>query len=322
MAPERDSSLDRETLNKVAPRIMEEVSRYLVGREDLVRLLIVALLSGGHVLVEGLTGTAKTLMARTFSQAIGGEFKRVQLTPDMLPGDITGFNLYRPDGSSNFVPGPLFAHVVLADELNRATPRTHSAFIEAMQERQVTVEGTTYPLPSPFLVVASQVPYGSEGTYPLTDVQTDRFMLRVWSGYPERDEELQILAQADLLEEPKVEPMTTPQEILELREAVKEVHISELVQGYIVSLVDRVRRDEDVLMGPSPRASLALYRGSRALAFLEGRDFVLPDDVRRLALPALEHRIRVNAEAELDEVRPQSLVKRALDEVPVPKEAS
>jgi len=310
--------LDKALQEKPA-RATEAVCRYARGREDLARLLMVALLSGGHVLIEGLPGTAKTLVARLFAQAIGGEFRRVQLTPDLLPGDITGFYFYRPDGSSRFVPGPLFANVVLADELNRATPRTQSAFLEAMQEGQVTVEGITHPLPRPFLLVATQVPYGGEGTFPLTDVQADRFQFRLFSGYPDRETERQVLDSADALEDPHLDPVLTPEEVLRLREAVREVFVSEAVRDYILDLVSALREDPELGTRPSPRASLALYRGARALAFLEGRDFVLPDDVRRLALPALVHRVRPLPELEMEGATPEEAVRRALERVPVPK---
>ncbi len=300
---------------------MSAVSEYVQGKNDLVRLLTVSLLSSGHVLVEGLPGTAKTLLARSFAQAIGGEFRRVQLTPDLLPADITGFNLYRPDGSSEFVRGPLFANVVMADELNRTTPRTQSAFLEAMQERQVTIEGTTYPLPHPFLVVASQVPYGGEGTFQLADVQVDRFAFRVWSGYPDREAETQVLELADVLEQPRVEPVTTPEAILELWELARKVHVSDLVRSYILDLVESLRGHDDVLRGPSPRAGLALYRGGRALALIKDRDYVIPDDIRTLAPSVLEHRVRLTAEAELEEVTPEALVQGSLESVPVPKGA-
>lgn len=319
MALERIRGLNEDDLKDIPTRIVEAVGEYVQGREELVRLLVVTLLSGGHVLIEGLPGTAKTLAAKSFAQAIGGEFKRVQLTPDMLPGDITGFNLYRPDGSSDFVKGPLFANVVLADELNRTTPRTQSAFLEAMEERQVTIEGTTYPVPRPFLVIATQVAYGGDGTYMLANVQADRFLFRLWSGYPERDIEARVLEQADELEDPHVDPVTTPEAVLMLRELVKGVHVSELVVKYILDIVEHLRSNSDVLLGPSPRASLALYRGCRAFALLEGRDYALPDDVRRLALPTFEHRVRPTAEAELDDITPYTLVQQTLEAVPVPK---
>jgi MoxR-like ATPase len=313
--------LDHSELSETPARIMDAVARYVHGKEELLQLLVATLLCGGHVLVEGLPGTAKTLMTRSFAQAIGGQFKRVQLAPDMLPGDITGFNLHRPDGTSEFIPGPLFANVVLADELNRTTPRTQSAFLEAMAERQITVEGVTHPLPQLFMVVATQSPYDGTGTFQIPDVQADRFLFRVWSGFPEREAEARLLGQADALEEPHVEAVTTPQAVLELRNLAKRIHISDLVVNYILDLVEWLRSAPDILDGPSPRASLALYRGCRALALLEGRDFALPDDVRRLAFPALEHRVRTTGEAEVDGVTPHTLIERVLEAVPVPKGA-
>lgn len=311
--------MNQNELREIPARIFQAVSRYVQGRDETVRLFTVALLSGGHVLLEGYVGTGKTLLARSFAQAIGGEFKRIQLVPDMLPGDITGFNLYQPDGSSRFMPGPIFANVVLADELNRTTPRTQAAFLEAMEEIRVTVEGTTRPLPRPFLAVATQLPVGGEGTYAIPEGELDRFMLRLWSGYPEKESEARVLELADVLENPTVEPVTTPQAVLALRELVKKVEVSDLTIHYILDLVERVRRDGDVASGPSPRASLALYRAGRSLAFLEERDFVLPDDVRQLVIPAFEHRLRLTAEAEMEGVTTRQIVERALEAVLVPK---
>ena len=313
--------MDQEELREIPVRIQKTVEQFVHGKDELLRLLIIGLLAGGHILVEGLPGTAKTLTSRLFAQTIGGSFKRIQLTPDMLPGDITGFNLYRLDGSQEFIQGPLFANVVLADELNRTTPRTQAAFVEAMAETQVTIEGTTYRLPHPFMVIGSQLPYGGEGTFPLAEVQADRFLFHSWSNYPERQIEAQILGDADILEEPKIEAVTDPETLLKVREMVKNVYVSELVVDYILDLVGRLRSDPEVLRGPSPRASLGLYRGSRARAFLEGRDYVIPDDVRALAIPVFEHRIRPTVEAELDEVTPRSAIERAILSVPVPKGA-
>jgi len=302
-----------------APRkILSEISTVVIGKEDIKEILLVALLSEGHVLIEGLTGTAKTLLARTFAKVIGGEFKRIQFTPDMLPTDVTGFYIYTPDGASRFISGPVFANILLTDELNRTTPRTQSALLEALQERQVSIEGKTHPLPKPFMVIASQIPYGSEGTYPLTEVQADRFMFRAWSGYPNKDEEQRIIREIDHIEEPKINVVTTLEKILKLQQDVKKVYVSDKVREYIVSLVDAARQDPDVQVGPSPRASLALYKGSRALAFLQERDYVIPDDIKRLTLPAFEHRIRLKPEAEIEDINPKVVVERALKNVPVP----
>jgi MoxR-like ATPase len=303
----------------VPQRILDEVSKVVVGKEDVKEILLVALLSEGHVLIEGLSGTAKTLLARTFAQVIGGEFKRIQFTPDMLPADVTGFYMYTPDGKSRFIPGPVFANILLTDELNRATPRTQASLVEAMQERQVTIEGETHPLPKPFMVIASQMPYGTAGTYPLAEVQVDRFMFRAWSGYPAKDEEDEVVGKIDYIEEPDISVVAGLEDVLGLQRAVKKVYVSEKVRRYIVELVDRVRRDPDVLMGPSPRASIALYKGSRALAFLQRRDYVVPDDVKKLAIPAFEHRIRVKPEAEMEDVAPKAIIERALKEIHVPK---
>lgn len=237
----------------------------------------------------------------------------------MLPTDITGFYLYSADGNAKFVPGPIFANVVLADELNRATPRTQSALLEAMQENQTSIEGVTHPLPLPFMIIASQIPYGGAGTYPLTVVQVDRFLLRAWSGFPPEEEEKEVISNIDSIEERKTEAITQPQEVSELRQAAKNIHLSEKVRDYIISLVRRVRENPDVLEGPSPRASIALYKTSRALALLKQRDFVIPDDVKRLFIPALDHRVRIKPEAEMEEVTAGDILEKALTEVPVPK---
>jgi len=237
----------------------------------------------------------------------------------MLPADVTGFYMYTPSGESRFIPGPVFANVLLTDELNRATPRTQAALLEAMQERQVTIEGKTHPLPKPFIVIASQMPYGAAGTYPLAEVQVDRFMFRAWSGYPTKEEEEEVIGKIDYIEEPDVSVVARLEDVLSLQRLVKKVYVSEKVRKYIVDLVTHVRLDPDVLIGPSPRASIALYKGSRALAFLNQRDYVIPDDVKKLAFQALEHRIRVKPEAEIEDVTPKSIVERALKETPVPK---
>jgi MoxR-like ATPase len=308
-----------ESMINVPQRILGEVSKVVVGKDDIKEVLLIALLSEGHVLIEGLTGTAKTLIARTFAQVIGGKFKRIQFTPDMLPADVTGFYMYTPSGESKFIPGPVFANMVLTDELNRTTPRTQAALLEAMQERQVTIEGITHSLPKPFMVIGSQLPYGSEGTYPLTEVQVDRFMFRAWSGYPTKEEEDQVIEKIDYIEEPDIKVVATLEEVLLLQQAVKKVHVSEKIRKYIISLVDYARQDPDVLTAPSTRATISLYKGSRALAFLQGRDYVIPDDVKKLVPAAFEHRIRVKPEAEMEDVTPKIIVERIIKEIPVPK---
>ncbi len=307
-----------ETLN-VPDRILNEVSKVVIGKDEMKEMLLVALISEGHILIEGLPGTAKTLLAKTFAQVINGEFKRIQFTPDMLPADVTGFYLYALNGGSRFVSGPLFANIVLTDELNRTTPRTQAALVEAMQEKQVTIEGKTHPLPKPFMVIASQLPHGSEGTYPLTEVQVDRFMFRVWSDYLSKEEEKQVVANLDYIEEPDVKAVVTLDEILQLQREVKKVYVAPKVNDYISSLIRQARQDPDVITGPSTRASIALFKGSRTLAFLQKRDYVIPDDVKKLVPSVLTHRIRIKPEAEMEDITPKIVIERLLKEVPVPK---
>lgn len=307
-------------VQEVPSRILDAVSGVVVGKDEVKRLVMLAMLCGGHILIEGIPGTAKTLLGKTFAQSIGGEFKRIQLTADLLPADVTGFYLYRPDGEARFVRGPIFANVVLADELNRTTPRTQAAFLEAMQENQVTIEGERYTLPQPFLVIASQLPAGAEGTYPLTDVQIDRFLFRAWSGYPSRDEEAGVLERIDQLERASVAAVATVEEIRVTQDLARQVHVAPEIRSYILDLIGGVRRDPDVASAPSPRGTIALYKGARAAAFLDARDFVVPDDVKQLAHQALAHRIRVKAEAELDGVGADAIVSRALERTEVPKQ--
>jgi len=303
----------------VIGKIIAAVDKVVVGKGDIKQLLLAALLARGHLLIEGLPGTAKTTLARTFAGVIGGEFKRVQGTPDMLPADVVGFYLYRSDGSTAFMPGPIFANVVLVDELNRLSPRTQAALLEAMQESQVTIERETHHLRPPFTVVASQVPYGGIGTSSLSDVQIDRFMFRAWSGALSNAEEDRVLRDIDVISEAEISPVTTPEVIVGLQEEVKKVHVDGGIRRYIVELAERLRRHTDLIAGPSPRGSIALFRGARALAFIKGRDFVIPDDVKQLLQPAFHHRLHLSAEAEMENITPESIIKEVADSVAVPR---
>ena len=300
-------------------KIRSELGKVIIGKDETKETLTLALITGGHVLIEGFPGTAKTKLANSFAEVIGAKFKRIQFTPDMMPADVTGFYMYSPTGDSRLIEGPIFANIVLADELNRTTPRTQSALLEAMAENQVTIERTTYPLEKPFTVIATQTQAGTEGTYPLTDVQIDRFLLRVLSGHSSKEEEKQVLANIDVIDDPEINAVTTPNEILELQRLAKEVHVSPNIIDYVTSIVDCLRGDSDILTGPSSRSSIALYKCSRVLALFDGRDFVIPDDIKHLVPAIVEHRIRVKPEAEMDDVTPKIILDRAMDQVPVPR---
>ena len=298
--------------------IMIEISKVVIGKEQLKEMMLVELIAGGHVLIEGPPGSAKTTLANSFASAIGGSFKRIQLTPDMMPSDVTGFYLYSTTGHTSFVPGPIFANIVLADELNRTTPRTQAALLEAMQERQVTIERETFPLDEPFMVIGTQLQSGGEGTYPLTDVQVDRFMLRIFSDYSSLEEEEMVLNNIDSIDKHSIQAIASTQEIRDIQASARQVQVSPLVNKYIVAIVNSLRNDPDMLSGCSTRASIALFKCARVLALFDGRDFVIPDDVKRLIHPALEHRIKVKPEAEMDDVTPRMLLDRTLEKIPVP----
>ena len=299
--------------------VLDELSQVVIGKDEIKETLILALIAGGHVLIEGLPGTAKTKLAKTFAEVIGGEFKRIQLTPDMLPADITGFYIYSSDGNSKFVAGPLFANIILADELNRTTPRTQSALLEAMEESQVTMERETHQLPQPFMVIATQVELGGEGTYPLTNVQVDRFLLRVVSEYASKEEEKQIVTNIDNIDTPDIKRVISLDEIKDLRNMAKQVLVSPDIVEYATTIIHSLRSDPDTLVAPGTRAGISLFKCSRALALLDGRDFVIPDDIKHLALRTTGHRIRVKPEAEMDDVTPRMILERTLEQVPIPK---
>jgi MoxR-like ATPase len=281
--------------------VHQNVARVIVGKDDVLDLLLVALLAGGHVLLEDVPGTGKTTLARALAISLGLRFKRVQCTPDLLPNDISGVSIFHPpSGQFQFRPGPIFSNVLLADEINRATPRTQSALLEAMAERQVTVDGVTHTLPQPFLVLATQNPIEFEGTFPLPEAQLDRFLLQLAVGYPLRDDEARMLRSISG-QHPidTLQPVVAAEALAQLQRVVDTIHVSDAVLDYILRLILSTRTHFDVSLGASPRASLMLYRAAQAAAALAGRDFVLPDDVKRLAEPVLRHRLLLKAESAL-----------------------
>lgn len=309
-----------KTIRAAAERIIANVEQVIIGKRLSVELVLVALLCKGHVLVEDVPGTGKTVLAKSIARSIDCSFKRIQFTPDLLPSDVTGISLFNQQSREfEFRPGPIVAQIVLADEINRATPKAQSALLEAMEERQITVDGTTYALPRPFIVLATQNPIEYEGTYPLPEAQLDRFLLRVNLGYPDKHDEIAILRRQRVAH--PLDALTKVIEIgelLELQEAIKEVHFDELVEEYVVAFTTATRHHEDVYLGASTRGSLALYRAAQARAAIQGRDYVTPDDIKALAGPVLAHRLIVNPAARVRNVSANAVINELLGAVPVP----
>jgi len=311
-----------EEVSRNATRMLEEISSVIVGKEDVLELLLACVLANGHVLIEDVPGLAKTMMARCLASVMACKFSRIQFTPDLLPADIIGTYVFnQKTGEFYLRKGPIFANIVLGDEINRAPPKTQSALLEAMQEKQVTIEGETHKLEEPFIVIATQNPIEYEGTYPLPAAQLDRFLVRLNIGYPDREEEIEILKRrisrkSDYF---TLNPVVSAEEVVEMQRAVEDVHIEDSVLEYIVDLVRATREASETEVGSSPRGSLALLKLSRALAAIKGRDYVIPDDVKRVAIPALAHRLILRREFWYTNVTQESIVGRLLETVEVPK---
>jgi MoxR-like ATPase len=310
-----------QEVSKLSKQVVSEVERAIVGKRDLLEMIMASALAGGHVLLEDFPGLGKTLIARSFATVLGLEFKRIQFTPDLLPGDITGGYIYnRGENKFELRKGPVFANIILADEINRASPKTQSALLEAMQEGQVTLEGESMRLPEPFLVLATQNPIEYEGTFPLPEAQLDRFMLKLTVGYPNVDEEKEILHRRHerRQEEVPLHKVTDSEHLLEMRAAVETVHVDTDLEGYIAELVHATRTDRRVAVGSSPRGSLAFLKMARAQAALDGRDYITPDDVKRFAESVLSHRIILQPEYWMSHQVTGEVIRDVLGRTPVP----
>jgi len=315
------SQLGLKEVGSLSERILEQVERAVVGKREALKLVLLGLLADGHVLIEDYPGLAKTLIARSFAQVSSMTFARIQFTPDLMPSDVTGGSIYdQRDGAFKFQPGPAFTNLLLGDEINRAPPKTQAALLEAMQERQVTIDGETHRLEPPFLVLATQNPIEYEGTYPLPEAQLDRFLLRISVGYPEREDEAAVLERRGERKQEQItlDPVVDAPTLLAMQRAIEDVHVSESIRLYIVDLVRATRDSSRAQVGASPRGSLALYTLSRARAALDGRDFVTPDDVKRIAVPALSHRLTLPPELWVQRVRPEEVIEEVLSTIPTP----
>jgi MoxR-like ATPase len=309
-----------ENARSTAQLIVDNVKRVILGKEGAIELGVIALMCQGHVLIEDVPGVGKTMLARSIARSAGCTFKRIQFTPDLLPTDVTGVSIFNQKTSEfEFREGPIIAQIVLADEINRATPKTQSSTLEAMEERQVTVEGITHYVPNPFMVMATQNPIEYEGTFPLPEAQLDRFFVLIKLGYPSLDEEIAIIEgqqQAHPIE--MLQAVTTAKEILDLQKATREIYVDDLIKRYIVNLVEATRHHDDMALGASPRGSISLFRGSQALALIRGRDYALPDDVKALAVPVISHRLIISSAARMRGVNASDVMASIVESVAVP----
>ena len=313
-------AVQMEDFRSIAERVVENVEQVIVGKHYEVQLALIALICRGHLLIEDVPGVGKTTLAKSLARSLGCTFKRMQFTPDLLPSDVTGVSIYNQKSAEfEFRPGPVMAQIVLADEVNRATPKTQSALLEAMEEQQITVDGVTRALPVPFLVMATQNPIEYEGTFPLPEAQLDRFMMRLSLGYPSAADELVVLtAQQQAHPLDALEQVVSLEDLLQLQQEVRGVYVDRLVSEYIVAVVTATREHQEVYLGASPRGSLALYRASQARAMMYGRDYVIPDDVKELGEPTLAHRLIVSPAARIRNVDPRQIIEEIVEAVPVP----
>ena len=304
----------------VGRRIIENVAKVIVGKTAVVEQALAALVAQGHILVEDVPGVGKTTLSKALAISVGCSFQRIQFTPDLLPSDVTGISVYNQQSQDfNFRPGPIMSQVVLADEINRATPKTQAALLEAMEEHQVTVDGVTHPLRPPFMVVATQNPIEYEGTFPLPEAELDRFLMRLSLGYPDFTEEMAIIERQEQTHPiDSLEPVASPEEVVSMQEAAKQVYVDRLVRHYIVALTEATRGHRDVALGASPRATLGLFRTARALALVQDRDYVVPDDIKLLAAAALSHRIVLSPAARMRGIRSEGVINELLNHVNVP----
>jgi len=309
-----------ESVSQLGKRIAENIERVIVGKPEAIRLTLLGLLAQGHILIEDVPGTGKTVLAKSLARSIGGSFNRIQFTPDMLPSDVTGVSIFNQQTHTfEYRPGPVLAQIVLIDEINRATPKTQAALLEVMEERQVTVDGVTYPMPTPFLVLATQNPIEYEGTFPLPEAQLDRFFLRISLGYPLLADEIRML-EGQQIQHPldTLQAVALVDEVMEAQRKVREVRMVDELKRYILDLVTATRKHHEVYLGASPRGSLALFRGAQAHAALAERDYVLPDDIKAVAVPALAHRMIIGSAARIRDVDARMIVQEILGATPVP----